>query len=113
MIVDASLEKAANMIGLTPIFEFEGREIHVVCIVPWSPPLIAQWWRGKSANIIGSDVDGNFFLRHCDGSIRYWEHAKQSDTVVAKSVKEFVGRLREDQNDTLSWWKQSHSDTTT
>lgn len=104
---DVHLEKAAKMIGMRPIFEFEGREIHVVCIIPWSPPLIAEWWRGKEATIIGADVNGNFFLRHCDGSVRYWDHSKRSDVVVAKSVKEFASGLREDHNDTLSWWRKA------
>ncbi len=90
---DPHLERAAELIGIRPVFEFGGREIHVVCILPWSPPLIATWWRGKQATIIGADVDGNFFLRHCDGSVRYWEHSSKSETVVAKSVKEFTTAL--------------------
>lgn len=108
-MINSHLEKAARMIGVRPIFEFEGREIHVVCIIPWSPPLVAEWWRGKEASIIGADVNGNFFLRHSDGSVRYWEHTKRSALVVAKSVKEFASRLREDHNRTLSWWKKGDS----
>jgi hypothetical protein len=107
---DVHLEKAAKMIGVKPIFEFAGHEIHVVCVIPWSPPLIAEWWRGKAASIIAVDVNGNFFLLHCDGSVRYWEHSKRSDVVVAKSVEEFARRLREDHNDTLSWWKKTMMD---
>jgi len=53
-------------------------------------PLKAPWWRGKEVSIIGADLDGNFFLRHCDGSVRYWNHRSQTDTVVARSVREFV-----------------------
>jgi len=108
-ISDPVLEKAASQIGVKPIFDLGSREIHVVGVFSWSPPLIAKWWRGKSVTIIGVDVDGNFFLRHSDGSVRYWEHAKQSDTVVAKSVKEFVSGLREDSKDSLSWWKSGGS----
>jgi hypothetical protein len=103
---DEHLQKAAKWIGVKPIFEFGGREVHVVCVIPWSPPLIAEWWRGKEVSIIAADVDGNFFLGHCDGSVRFWEHSKRSDVVVAKSVKEFASGLREDRNDTLSWWKR-------
>lgn len=99
------LESAASQIGLKPIFEIDGREIHVVGIFGWSPPLIARWWRGKEVTIIGVDVDGNFFLRHSDGSVRFWEHVRNSEFVVAKSVREFCSRLREDTNDSLSWWK--------
>jgi hypothetical protein len=106
---DPVLEKAASRIGVTPIFDLGSREIHVVGLLSWSPPLIATWWRGKSVTIIGVDVDGNFFLRHSDGSVRFWEHAKKSDIVVAKSVQEFVSRLREDANDSLSWGKSKGS----
>ena len=98
-------DKAARLIGITPIFEFEGQEIHVVCLVN-SSPLIAEWWQGKEVTIIGVDVNGNFFLRHSDGSVRYWVHEKQSEVKVAKSVKEFVRHLREDTNGTLRWWER-------
>jgi hypothetical protein len=106
MLADQNLEHAAKNIGIRPIFDHQGREIHVVCILAWSPPLVAAWWRGKEATIIGADVDGNFFLRHCDGSVRYWDHSKKSETIVATSVKAFTSALRHDVNDSLSWWKR-------
>jgi len=58
-------------------------------------PLDAPWWRGKQVSIIGSDIHGNFFLRHCDGSIRYWDHQKQADEIVASSVVEFCRRIEQ------------------
>jgi hypothetical protein len=58
-------------------------------------PLKADWWRGKEVSVIGADLHGNFFLRHCDGSVRYWDHAEGDDTVVAASVREFVSRIEE------------------
>ena len=106
---DPALEKAASQIGVKPIIEVDSREIHVVGIFSWSPPLIARWWRGKSVAIVGVDVDGNFFLRHTDGSVRFWEHSKKAETKVAKSVSEFCSKLREDSNDSLSWWKSPGS----
>lgn len=106
---DRALEKAASRIGIRPIFDFDGREIHVVCVLSWSPPLVARWWRGKQVTIVAVDVDGNFFLRHSDGSVRHWEHAKQSESVAAKSVKEFASRLREDSNGSLEWWRSNNS----
>ena len=106
-LADPVLEKAASKIGINPIFDFDGREIHVVGLLSWSPPLIAKWWRGKQVSIVGVDVDGNFFLRHSDGSVRYWEHSKRSESVVAKSVKEFASKLREDSNGYLKWLKPS------
>ena len=57
-------------------------------------PLDAPWWAGKQVSIIGADIDGNFFLRHCDGSVRYWSHVKQGDEVIAASVNEFCKRLQ-------------------
>ncbi|HKE95391.1 MAG TPA: hypothetical protein VKB34_13850, partial [Povalibacter sp.] len=80
------------------------REIHVVAVMAWTPPLVAKWWRGKEVRIVAADVDGNFFLRHSDGSVRYWVHAKKSESMVAKSVKEFASMLREDTNGSLEWW---------
>jgi hypothetical protein len=56
-------------------------------------PLKAPWWRGKEVCIIGADIGGNFFLRHCDGSVRYWDQDKQADEVIAPSVVEFCSRL--------------------
>ncbi len=102
--------KVIERLPFKPIFPFGDREIHVVLILEKSPPLVASWWRGKEVYILGADVDGNFFLNHCDGSVRYWEHAKQSGTIVAKSEKEFLAALREDENDTLSWWKKKGSE---
>ena len=102
---DPVLEAAAARIGVKPIFEHDGREIHVVGIFGWSPPLIAKWWRGKQVTLVGVDVDGNFFLRHSDGSVRYWQHSENADITVAKSVREFCAGLREDSNNSLSWWK--------
>jgi hypothetical protein len=60
-----------------------------------SRPLKATWRSKREASIIGADVDGNFFLRHCDGSVRYWEHKAQADTTIAPSVREFLCKLVE------------------
>jgi hypothetical protein len=56
-------------------------------------PLDAPWWRGKEVSIIGADIGGNFFLRHCDGSVRYWDHQKQTDEIIASGVVEFCERI--------------------
>jgi hypothetical protein len=58
-------------------------------------PLDAPWWRGKQVYIIGVEEHGNFFLRHCDGSVRYWDHSTQVDTIVAPSVRAFAGLIVE------------------
>jgi hypothetical protein len=62
--------------------------------IDWRP-LRVHWWHGKEVCIIGADLDGNFLLRHCDGSVRYWDHRSSTDTIVAPSVKAFVGGIIE------------------
>jgi hypothetical protein len=73
------------------------RKIRVACLIrqtDWRP-LEADWWSGKEVYIIGADLDGNFFLRHCDGTVRYWDHQAQVDVVIAPSVQDFVVRIVE------------------
>lgn len=72
------------------------REVAIIILIPESEwrPFSADWWHGKEACIIGADEQGNFFLRHCDGSVRFWEHAKHADVVVAKSVRDFVAMIQ-------------------
>jgi hypothetical protein len=79
------------------IFRHGGREIVVACLIrtaDWRP-LKAPWWSGKEVSIIGADLDGNFLLRHSDGSVRLWDHRAQNDAVLAPSVREFVAGLVE------------------
>ena len=59
-------------------------------------PLDAPWWKGKEVNIIGADINGNFFLRHCDGSVRYWDHTQQKDEIISPSVRDFMAGLNEE-----------------
>lgn len=58
-------------------------------------PLDAPWWREKQASIIGADINGNFFLRHCDGTVRYWDHKAQTNIIVAPSIREFARQITE------------------
>ena len=72
-----------------------GRDLTVAFLLRTSDtkPLDAPWWRGKEVSIIGSDLDGNFSLRHCSGAVLLWNHAKQKEEEIARSVKEFVERI--------------------
>ena len=79
------------------IFRHGDRSIVVACLIrtiDWRP-LNAPWWRGKEVSIIGADLDGNFLLKHSDGSVRLWDHRSQSDAVLAPSVRDFVAGLTE------------------
>lgn len=91
------IERAIRRLRTPFAFPFGDRNLVVACLVreaDWRP-LKAPWWRKKEACIIGADVDGNFFLRHCDGSVRYWEHKAQADAMIARSVREFLSKLVE------------------
>ena len=76
-------------------FRHGDRTMTIACLIrtaDWRP-LKSPWWHGKEVSIIGADLDGNFFLRHCDGTVRHWDHRLQADTVVAPSVREFVAMI--------------------
>ena len=79
-------------------FRHGDRRVRVLFLLPetlWRP-LAASWWRGKEAYIIGGDERGNYILRHCDGSVRFWDHARGTDEVLASSVREFLNGLTPD-----------------
>ncbi|HAB17453.1 MAG TPA: hypothetical protein PLX89_10325 [Verrucomicrobiota bacterium] len=90
-----AIDRAQANLSWRRTIRHDGREVTIALLVrdaDWRP-LHALWWRGKEVCLIGVDVDGNFFLRHCDGSVRYWDHRLQTDAVVAPSVREFVSRI--------------------
>lgn len=86
------IARAAGLLGVCHTFR-HGERVFTIAMLrryeDWRP-LEASWWRGKQVTLIGADVDGNFFLRHSDGTVRYWDHREQTDTVIARSVREFV-----------------------
>jgi hypothetical protein len=89
------MEKAIANLGWRNRVRCGERVVQIACLVrenDWRP-LKVDWWRGKEVCVIGADVDGNFFLRHCDGSVKLWDHSIQSDSIVAKSVREFISRI--------------------
>jgi hypothetical protein len=91
------IETARNHLHYRHTIRIGDRDVQVACLIrkcDWRP-LEASWWSGKEVCIIGADTDGNFFLRHCDGGVRYWDHKSQKDSVISISVKEFVRQFRE------------------
>ena|SRR5690348_13170937 len=79
-------------------FRHGERAIRLVFVLPESlwRPLKASWWRGKEVSIIAGDERGNYILRHCDGSVRLWDHARGADEVLAPSVRAFLAALTPD-----------------
>jgi hypothetical protein len=87
--------RAINNLWQRRVFRLGQIDITVACLIreeDWRP-LKAPWWRGKEVCIIGVDLSGNFLLRHCDGSVRYWDHRSQTDIALAPSVRDFVAAL--------------------
>jgi hypothetical protein len=92
-----AIDKAIGLLWLRRGYVLADRTLIVALLLraaDWRP-LRARWWRKKQVSIIGADLDGNFFLRHSDGSVRYWDHRLQADLIVAPSVREFCQRLVE------------------
>lgn len=90
-------DRAVAQIGVRRVFRKDGRTIPIACLIrteDWRP-LEADWWQGKEVYIIGADLEGNFFLRHCDGTVRYWLHQSERDEILADSVRDFVRGISE------------------
>ena len=90
-VVDAAI----RLLPLNNIFRKGESSFQVLFLLPESlwRPLKAGWWKGKEVYVIGADPDGNYFLRHCDGTVRYWHHGKKADEVLAPSVRSFLTAL--------------------
>jgi len=92
---DETFDRAMQNLWARNVFRHNGRALTIATLIrstDWRP-LKAPWWRGKEVYLIGADLDGNFFLRHSDGSVRYWDHKQQTDIVLAPSIKDFAGRI--------------------
>jgi len=89
------LDEAIKNLGFKNIFRVEERQFILACLIREEDrrPLKAEWWKGKEVSIIAVDVNGNFFLRHCDGSVRYWNHQIKTDELVSPSVKSFISNI--------------------
>jgi hypothetical protein len=89
------LDEAVKNLGVKNRFQVGERQIILACLLredDWRP-LLAEWWKGKQVSIIAADIDGNFFLSHSDGSVRYWNHQTKTDEVVSSSVKSFISNI--------------------
>jgi hypothetical protein len=87
--------EVANKLYLANTFRDGIREVRLVFLLPQSlwRPLKASWWKGKEVSIIAGDERGNYVLRHSDGSVRLWDHARGADEILAPSVRAFLEKL--------------------
>jgi len=90
-------ELARKNLWLRNIFLYGGEKIVLACLIrdEDTRPLKVPWWKRKEVYLIGVDLDGNFLLRHCDVSVRYWDHEAQSEQKIASSVDDLVFELTE------------------
>ena len=95
--LSVAFDRAINRLFERRALELGDRVLVVACLIRPSDwrPLDAPWWKNKEASIIGADLSGNFFLRTSDGSVQYWSHQSQSETIVARSVRQFLDMLVE------------------
>lgn len=88
-------EKARSELCWRRAFKEKENEISIAFLIRESDwkPLDSPWWTGKEVCIIGGDYNGNFLLRHCDGSVRFWNHETEISEIIAPSVKKFVSQI--------------------
>jgi hypothetical protein len=93
--LDQAVDRAIAKLPHRRILAAEGRSFEVQSLLPVSSwrPLEAEWWSGKEVYVIGDDPHGNLFLRHCDGTVRFWDFTRGRDEVIAPSVRDFLSRL--------------------
>jgi hypothetical protein len=92
-----SIDDAIERLWQRRAFRHGDTTIVIACLLrhnDWRP-LKAPWWRGNEVYLVGVDLLGNFLLRHSDGTVRYWNHQMQADTVLAPSVRAFVAGITE------------------
>ena len=96
MTEEEAVERARKNLWANSKIQVGDKTLVVACLIrpEDTRPLHVPWWRGKEVYLIGADIDGNFFLRHCDGTARHWDHSKQEDEVIAQSVREFPTSLQ-------------------
>lgn len=94
--MDLTERDITNKLVVASTYTIGERLVRVLFLMPTSMwrPLRVSWWKGKEVSIIGGDEHGNYLLRHCDGSVRLWNHAVAADEVLAPSVRAFFSGLQ-------------------
>lgn len=93
------LKKAIKNLGMIRLLKLESREIRLAILLnkeEWKH-LSASWWRGKSASIVGVDLEGNFILCKSSGEFVLWVHQLSSEIYISHNLTEFLSKLELDE----------------
>jgi len=94
--LQSEVEKAIAALPKQNIFkggdvEFEVRRLFQ--LPAWQPH--SECCRQEGSVVIGEDSCGNLFLRAPDGSVSFWDHETNDETVLTASVEVFCSSLTE------------------
>ncbi|GAA5445413.1 hypothetical protein Misp06_03616 [Microbulbifer sp. NBRC 101763] len=92
------LHKAIKNLGMIRLIKLGDREIRLAILLKeedWKH-LAAPWWRGKSASIVGVDLDGNFILCKSSGAFILWDHQLSSEIPTSNSLDGMLSKLELD-----------------
>ena len=92
------LNKAIENLGMIRLLKLGGRNVRLAILLKkeaWKH-LAAPWWRGKSASIVGVDLEGNFVLCKSSGEFVLWDHNLASEIPISKSLDGMLSMLELD-----------------
>src|SRR3954470_18865458 len=94
--IQHAVERAIAALPKRNTFKNGSDEFGVRTLFPvhsWKPH--TEPCRQAGSLILGEDGSGNCFLYAPDGSISFWDHETDEETVLATTVEEFVDSLVE------------------
>ena len=94
--IQQAVERAIAALPKRDTFKTGGDEFGVHTLFPvqsWRPH--TEPCRQPGSLIFAEDDGGNFFLYAPDGSVSFWDHETDDETVLATSVEQFCDSLVE------------------
>ena len=94
--IQQAVERAIAALPKRDTFKIGGDEFGVRTLFPvqsWRPH--TEPCRQAGSSVICEDSCGNFFLCAPDGSVSFWDHETDDETILASRVEEFLAALVE------------------
>lgn len=94
--IHQAVERAIAALPQRSAFKTSSDEFGVRTLFPvqsWKPH--TEPCRQAGSLVLGEDGCGNFFLHAPDGSVSFWDHETEDESVLATSVEEFCDSLVE------------------